>query len=242
MTRSDSVKYEMFLRVDDFGETHTARFPASSAGAEVFATLRAAIAQIEAQGTARGHAERESRHGGPERAALRQWMVDLARTSRAVARTADAFVPLRMPGGGRDATLLEHARQFLEVTAPLSDQFVTLGLAPDWTDRFKAAIAALEARRRGRRSSREGRATASVQHRRAMADAMAAVQLLDVIVANALKGDGLLPVWERVRHVSVRRGRRDEALAVAAEPVSDPAPGPTITPDLPADAPLKQAS
>ena len=48
MTRMERTRYEMLLRVRDFGRRYQSRFPESSDGAQAFATVARAVAEIEA--------------------------------------------------------------------------------------------------------------------------------------------------------------------------------------------------
>ena len=47
MTKAERVRYEMFLRVRDFGHAHRDMFPESSTGGRSFATIARAVAEIE---------------------------------------------------------------------------------------------------------------------------------------------------------------------------------------------------
>ena len=49
MTRQQRFKYEMFVRVRDFGAAHAALFPEASKGGQAFARVLAAVAALDEQ-------------------------------------------------------------------------------------------------------------------------------------------------------------------------------------------------
>ena len=148
-------------------------------------------------------AHQHAAHGEHERAALRRWMLTVARTAQGVARLDADMPPVRMPRHANDATLLASARAFLETGRRFHDRFVTLGLDPAWAAHFTAAIDAFDSRVLRRRSATGDIAHAHTSLRETLADGFAAVRLLDVIVANRLHDDVVeLSAWRRVRHVT----------------------------------------
>ena len=208
MTKRERVQYQMFLRVPDFGATHNDRFPESSTGGQLFATVARAAAQIEAQSSARFKAGSEGRHGKVARVAMWGWMRDIARTSRSVSRQdASRRTALRVPLKANDEALLTAARVFLEQGTLVSDAFVQLGLDANWHDTFKSTIDTFEASLKDRRSGRYGVSAAHASIKASLAEGFDALHTLDVVVANSLKGNpALIPAWLRCRRVVDNRG------------------------------------
>ncbi len=225
----------MFLRVDDFVAKHSDRFPRSSTGGQMLARLARAIAQIEAQDSARFTAVAEGRHGTAARAAVKEWMRTIARTSRDVSRRqATRSVPLRMPSKVNDEALLAAARAFLDRGTRESEAFVQLGLDANWHDAFRAALDTFEGSLKDRRSGRYGASAAHASIKAALADGTDAIRTLDVVVANTLKGDPVLtPVWQRCRRI---------VTTEAAQPDASPANTAPSVPASQTDDALKQAS
>lgn len=242
MTKRERVQYQMFLRVRDFGATHSGRFPESSTGGQLFATVARATAQIEAQSSARFKAGSEGRHGKVARLAMWEWMRDIARTSRGVSRQdASRRTALRVPLKANDEVLLAAARVFLEQGTLVSDTFVQLGLDANWHDAFKATIDTFEASLKDRRSGRYGVSAAHASIKASLAEGFDALHTLDVVVANSLKGDpALMPAWLRGRRVVDTRGN-DVTTEAARPDVSSSNTAPAVPPAA-SDDELKKAS
>lgn len=223
MTRQQRVRYEMFLRVSDFGAAHRERFPESSKGGRLFGRVADAAARIAADDSARLTALGDGRKGRPARVELRRWMVAVRNAARDVARTgAVEVVPLVVPKAGNDIALLSAARWFLEVARPLSDDLVQLGLEPDWMAAFTAAMEALDARLKGRRTSRSLGATARDGIASALADGFSAVRSLDIVVANAFRSEpALQSAWQYARRIALRTGGGSAAASTTEAPGAD---------------------
>lgn len=245
MTRFQRVRYEMFLRVRDFGITHRDLFPESSRGGRSFAKVAEATSLVETHSVARLLAAHDGRRGkAAARAVVRRWMLSIARTARDVARTTSGGNrKLRMPHRTADVALLTSARMFLDDGAPLSGAFIELGLPANWVSEFRAAVDTFEDQLRGRRAGRSGVAAANAGIKAALKDGFIAIHTLDVIIANTLTTDPvLLAVWARGRRIV--EGMVHRKVALVAEPTM-PDAGTTLSalvlpaahPGAPADAP-----
>ena len=89
MFKQQQQRYEMFLKVRDFGIKHQQEFPVTSTAGKAFATVAEAAAAIERQRTQK---EVSNQAGRKARAEARQdlWerLTDIARTAREAGRTA----------------------------------------------------------------------------------------------------------------------------------------------------------
>lgn len=212
MTKVERVRYEVLLRVKDFGIKHRDRFPELSRAGQVFARVAQAVADIEAHMLARLQAVRDGRKGkAAARARVWQWMLSIARTARDVVRRGPGGdTTFKMPRRTSDVSLLAAARLFLDDASLMSEELIALGLPGNWQSDFGVAIDTFEEQMRGRRDGRYGVATARTGIRTALADGFDALRTLDVIVANTLKDDTpLLAGWERSRRVVDGRARPD---------------------------------
>ena len=239
MAKAESVRYEMFLRVRDFGTTHRGRFPESSKGGQLFARVAQAVTQIETQDATRVKAFHNGRTGKADaRAALLRWMQDIARTARDVARTSnDSQLRLRVPGRVPDKALLDHARLFLDTGKQFSAQFLELGLSAEWESGFTAALDTYEAALTGRRAIRTDVKRAGATSAAAMADGTDAIRTLDIIVRNSLKGDPVaMSDWRAARHTPRVKAKAGDAFTLAT-----PTPEAT-TPAGSTEDPLEKAS
>jgi hypothetical protein len=61
MSRYDTLRYEMFLRVSEFGKSHRQQFPESSPAGQAFAAVEAAAAKFDTHVSARRLAGEDSR-------------------------------------------------------------------------------------------------------------------------------------------------------------------------------------
>ncbi len=116
MRKSERLRYEMLLRVRDFGVNHRQQFPDGSMGDKAFRAVAASVAGIDAHNTARVLNERGARQARrAAREALVEQLVAIARTARVVSKTvpvSDAMV--HAPGRLPDIALLATARAILE--------------------------------------------------------------------------------------------------------------------------------
>jgi hypothetical protein len=225
MTRVERVRYEVLLRVKDFGIKHRDRFPELSKAGQVFARVAQAVADIEAHMLASLQAVRDGRKGKTAaRARVQEWMLTIARTARDVVRRGPGGdTTFKMPRRTSDVSLLASARLFLDDTRPMSEELIALGLPENWQGEFSLAIDGFEEQMRGRRDGRYGVATARTGIKTALNEGFDALRTLDVIVANTLKDDApLLAGWERSRRVVEGRSKPD---ADATSPPAAPAEG-----------------
>ncbi len=169
----------------------------------MFTTVAEALAQVDAQGLTRQQAGRDGRTStATARAAVLEWMNDVARTAKGVVLAGHGQAALRMPKHRADVALLEAARLFLEVGRPHSAEFVELGLSAEWDTALTAAIDAFEKGMRERRGGQSAVTRARGNVKGAMADCFHAIRILDVIVSNSLQDDpALMAAWLRDRRV-----------------------------------------
>ena len=88
MTRQQRYRYEMFVRVRDFGAAHKELFPESSTGGQWFAEVSGAVAAIDGHLKNRIVAVADSRRvKSTTRAAVLDYMKTIALTARQVTKT-----------------------------------------------------------------------------------------------------------------------------------------------------------
>lgn len=188
MTRQQRFKYEMFVRVRDFGTAHAALFPEASKGGQAFARVLAAVAALDEQQQAHLLGLAEARR---IKAATRDAVVDYMKTIAAAARRFTlqdpAESPFVLPKKRRLGTELVTARRFMAAAAPRQKDFEDFGLPSTFLSDFKALVDQLQQATDVRLSSKTTRRKAQAGIVDALAEGLDAVRDLDVIVAIATR-------------------------------------------------------
>lgn len=220
MNRNDTLRYEMFLRVKDFGVEHRDEFPESSPAGLAFSAVTSAAAAIEAADAKLQTAQATRRAKAALRDDIVERLTTVARTARlAASTTPDLDAMFQVPLRRADSTLVAAARRFAEGGETASDALARLGLPPAIFTELRDGAGRLAQAVVSRRADKDSRAKAQETLKHAMKGGLDALRTLDVVVGNTLRGNPvLLAAWKRVRRVSPK------------------------TKATPADAPLPKAS
>ena len=231
MRRTDTARYEMLVRVRDFGAAYGEWFPRSTRGSEAFAAVNTAVTQLEQHGASQysnRQAVRSMKAANSD--AYRELLEALdaiERTARAVALdTPVVDGTFAVPKKRGPAAVLNAARSIATNAGPLAKAFIAHGLPKDFIAQLETKIAAFEEARKQRVAAKEQHASARTAIEEAFESGTEAVQHLDAIVANVIGGDGqAMAAWNVARHVEPRRATRktpEEAAPAAATPASQP--------------------
>ena len=195
-------KYEMLVRVRDFGATHAADFSASSKGGELFASVSALVTELEGHTEAQTSHDRAIAQGTAQRAAardaLRAAMEAIRRTARAMSLTTPGLdARFRIPSSANDQALISAARGFASAAEPLKAEFIRNELPANFLDTLQASIANFEQAITDQNTNAEGRVAAT----RAIDDGTergsALVKQLDAVVRNKYADDAAtVAAWE----------------------------------------------
>ncbi len=221
MNALNTRRYEMLVRVREFGVTHADLFPRSSIGGQAFATVADTVANLSQHAAVRLSGVGSARAGvmtkTVARKALRGDVEAIVRTARAIAVTVPGFdAKFRRPRGG-DQALIEAARAFLRDAAPVTDRFVEHSMPPDFLAVLERDVAALEAASRDRQSGRDVDLAARGAIAAEMQRGMDAVRILEGTVPNRLRGDtATLDVWQRARRIEYPPRTKPQAAPPAA--------------------------
>ena len=220
MNSTTTRRFEMFVRVRDFGAEREASFPANSLGGEQFAEVRIVceilneMAASQSSGVGSAHQATASRTNARE--ALRDSLQAITRTARAMALNMPGLEnKFRLPRSGSDQALLSTARAFVADATPLKADFIRHELPASFIEDLQAAIADLERAIGGQNTGRDAHVTATASIDATVERGMAAVRRLDAIVRNKFRDDpATLAAWESARHVeriqrSARRSNDD---------------------------------
>ena len=214
MTKDETARYEMLVRVRDFGAGYGERFPGSTRGGEAFAAVTAAVAALEQHGASQysnRHAVRGTKATTSDAyRALLEALDTIERTATAVALdTPDVARQFAVPKKRGSTAVLNAARSIVTNAEPLAKAFIAHGLPTDFVAQLDARIAAFEEARKVREAAKEQHASARKAIEEAFASGMDAIGHLDAIVANVIGEDGsAMAAWEVARHVESRRTTR----------------------------------
>lgn len=216
MTKFEKVRYEMFLKVNTFGQANPDLFPESSAAADALAAVKKAIARIASLATGKLAARAESRKETTRaRADVREQMKAMSRTVRSLALDNDSLASrFRMPKSHSDVSLSTTARWFLLESDIMATDLQRLGLSPTFSADLRAKVDALDKlvddRRRGRAAAAGAQAAISA----AVEEGFRAVRVLDSAVVNVLEHDeARLAAWRSARHLERTRSAHQPAPA-----------------------------
>jgi hypothetical protein len=236
-------RYNMLVRVREFGTAHPDLFPADSLGARTLAELGDITDRLQAsvmsESSGRNAARQNMVSKTAARQALRGALEAIARTARGIAvDTAGVAGGFHVPTGRNDHELAVAARRFADDAAPLSASFVAHGLPASFVVELQAALAVFERATSGRTSAKEVHVGARAGITAAIDAALAILPRLDAIVENRAAGDPtLLAAWRSLRHVEGRSARTGSAATGPVPPGEPAAPTPppavqatTVTP------------
>jgi hypothetical protein len=238
MKKELQLRYDMFVRVRDFGNAHRRQFPDGSMGGKAFRAVEAAIAEIDACNKVLARNEKGGKQArAAARAALVEALTEIASTARLMSKSSpgadDVF---QVSDRLSDVTLLAKARSILDESQLAVDRLVLCGLPKTFVTDLQELIERFEQAIDGRRSKRSDVATAQEGIKTATARALDACRTLDIVVTITLKKDP-------VKVATWRRDRRINPKSRIVVPVVHPAVTvpETTPPEPPAAAPVRPA-
>ena len=217
MNTVDTRRFEMLVRVREFGTIHADLFPASTLGGKAFAALTSAVADltqhVSAQLSGIGSAREATTSKAVAREALRDDLDAIVRTVRVMALddpgVAEKFT---LPRSSGDHALLSTARQFASDAKPLAKEFIEHYMPKDFVTDLIEDISEFEQAMSDREAGRDIHTTAGAAIEGTMDAALDAVRRLDGLVPNRLRDDPTtLAAWDRARRVEYRARKKAEA-------------------------------
>lgn len=229
MTRQQRFKYEMFVRVRDFGTAHTALFPEFSKGGQAFARVSAAVAEIDEhmKNHVLGRAEAR-RVKAATRGAVFGYLKTIAMAARRVTRPEPGVSPFRLPRRRSLSAELATARAFIEEAATRQAEFEQFGLPPTFISDLRAMVHELQQAADVRISSKTVRRRALAGIKTALAQGLDAARDLDVIVAIMTREDPTtFAAWTSARRIE---GQGSGAVKQPVMPVAPTLPSSDAAP------------
>lgn len=150
MNDRENRKFQMFLRVQDFGVAHLSDFAVGSLARQLFAKLSDVIAEIEGHSASEASGVGLARQGTTTRGqaieALREDLEAINRTALTMANEVPGIEDkFRLPRNRGVQHLLSAARAFLIDATPLKDEFIKRELPANFLEDLQADIDAVEA-------------------------------------------------------------------------------------------------
>jgi hypothetical protein len=234
----DIRRYEMLVRLKEFGTAHAELFPDSSGGGKLFAAFGAALDDLQSHVVAQAGGTNATRQATTAKTAARRLALQrldmLTRTAQIVTAGTPGFdEKLRLPKSRSDQRLVAVARAIVQDVTPFADQIVAHNLPATFLADVNAAIDALDAAIQTQASAAQARAAARAAIDDKLAAAFAMAAQLDTVVGNQCGDDAVtLAKWQSARHqssVSVPYPKRQQAARpTSAQATSaQPTPAPT---------------
>lgn len=207
MKDTDIRKFQMFVRVSDFGAAHASAFPATSIGGQKFAALNTVIADLEAQGAAqssgRGAARASTGAKRNARAEVRERMAAISETAKSMEDSMPGISSrFRLPRNNGDQALINSARAFIEAAAPLKTEFIQREMPDSFLNDLTTAVTAFENAVNEKNLSQERSVSATAGINTSLETGMKLVRELEPIINNKFRGDAAtLAAWKSASHV-----------------------------------------
>jgi hypothetical protein len=228
MNTIETRQYEMLVRVRDFGKAHRDLFPTPSPGRQAIAAVEAAVTELSRHAELKMSSQGPARDGGERRqtarTAVREQIHAISRTAALMAEDKpDLAERFRLPKARTDQALLTAGRLFVRDSETFEAEFLARGMPSSFRADLNTAIERFEHALRGRDAGRAEQTAARAGIGAAFESGLAAVQHLDVIVANRLRGDAVtMAVWERERRVQYPKSAGNVVAAPTSPPPSAP--------------------
>ncbi|HEX8139327.1 MAG TPA: hypothetical protein VF544_17325 [Pyrinomonadaceae bacterium] len=217
-------RYEMFLRVREYGATRATEFSATTLAGELFAGLNEVIARIEAatakQASERSAALESSDSKAAARDELRRDLEAISRTARAIAISQPGLEDkFRAPRSISDQALLALARAFAADALPLKAEFIRRGLPDDFLEDLASDIEEFEQAINRQIQTQEAQVAATASIDPLIERGVNIVRELDAIMRNKYANDaGALAAWLSASHTQRPARRRPPAPPANTSP------------------------
>jgi hypothetical protein len=238
MKNTENRRYEMLLRVQEFGAAHRDVFPGASPGGQAFAALSTVVQHLGTQAVSKLSAAREGRRAkDAAREAVLERLEAIGRCARVIARETAGFGEEFQMGRTRsNQAILTTGRLFTQEAPKFQEQFVASGMPETFVSDLTALLDGFERSVRKWEAGRGGHAAARASIESNLSSALTILGKLDLFVANQFHDDAATTaMWERIRKVELPRRvrRRGSAVVVVSEPAVTAAPDVVAPPAAP---------
>ena len=199
-------RYEMFIRVREFGVANASSFSPNSLAGELFATINSIVDELSGHAIKQTFSDRTAREGTANKASLRdelrEEMLAISHTARIMKIDQPGFENrFRLPRNLADKALITLAHTFAENVAPLVSEFVRHELPANFLEDLNNTIKLFEKAANDQNHGTENRVIASAAIDGAIEHGMETVRRLDTVVKNRFSNDpAILAAWARAKH------------------------------------------
>ena len=207
MNDNERRRYEMLVRVNQFGIDNAADFPIATIGGEKFNLLGGAISKIDGSSADQqaGYAESKQQFEikDTRREDLRDLMSAISRTARSMEYDIDGIADkFRFIRNQPDEILLAKGSAFLAEATPYEDDFIAYGLPADFLTDLGTAIDNFSASFNATASATAEHVEATANNSANIREGMILVRTLEAIVKNKYANNpGKLAAWTSASHV-----------------------------------------
>ena len=233
MKTIETRRYEMLVRVRDFGRTYANRFPESSYGRTLFADLESVVRQLGEHAVSRLSAARD---GTATRNAARDALIAQLEAMNRIAQAVGPEIvglaeKFQLPATEEDHVLIAAGRLFAQDAVPFEKEFVGHGMPATFLADLESRVSGLEQAIVASDIGNDAHVAARAAIDTTITAGMNTVRKIDALVRNVLGDDQtVMAVWERDRRVHYPRVRSERPPAAQAAPQSatPPAPEPVV--------------
>ena len=226
MNAIEAKRYEMLVRVSQFGKDHGDLFPGTSQARQHFADVAAAVKELSGSAVEKMRAEDDAKtRKTTGRRALCGRLRAMSRTARLIEGDnpgmQDKFV---FPDPQTDQALVTAGRMFAQDAEAFTKPFVAQGMPKTFIADLKALVDRFEQALNDRSASDAAHATARKAIAAALAAGTTAARKLDAMMANQQIADpAIVELWSRDRRVGhpPRRKAADTTPAVGETPAAE---------------------
>jgi hypothetical protein len=207
MTSPEKQRFDMLVRVLNFGETNRQLFASAPAARETLAAIRAAVDDIATEATKKTTTAANSRSDRrvATRKELRVMLAKACRLARTLREDKRPAPDLEMPPSRRDMDLQTNAEVIAREVAPFDADFSAHGLS---SQRIRAALASFAAAVRDQDHNRLAFVGVRVRLSERIRAAIRAARRLDLIIEDLTRESAVLAEWKQLRRINPPGSRR----------------------------------
>lgn len=211
MDTQQQKRFNMFLRVQQFGVEHAGVFAENTYGGRLFLEIGLIVADMVRGVAGQNEGERRSAINRLSKAkkALVEDLQAIARTGQSMTGEFPELVgKFKLVTPLANAELLGAARAFAGFAEPYRAKFIERNLPADFLEDLEADIVVFESALRDRITASSQRTAASRAIRSGATKGMDSVKRLDAVVRNTFRGNhAKLEEWKRAKALNRVNGR-----------------------------------